>query len=180
MSSAASNPTADRRFFVFNAIVSTAAIGFLVWLTMIQNGVAGVEVDLSFVPAVNAGLNAFAACLLTAGYVAIRRGQRELHKRLMVSAYACSAVFLIGYVIYHAVHGDTAFAGEGAIRAFYYAVLLTHIPLSMLIVPGGLTIFYFAYRGEFTRHRRIARIILPIWLYVSVTGVLIYFLLHQL
>jgi putative membrane protein len=166
----------DRRFFVFNALVSTAAFAFLIWLTLIQNGVAGLEVDLSFVPAVNACLNALASVLLFSGFLAIRSGRRELHKRLMVSAFACSAVFLVGYVLYHAVHGDTRY--EGPMRWLYLAVLGTHIPLSMAIVPGALTIFWFAYRGEFDRHKRVARVVLPIWLYVSVTGVVIYFMLH--
>jgi putative membrane protein len=168
----------DRRFFIFNAIISTAAFAFLIWLTLIQNGVAGIEADLSFVPAVNAGLNALSTLLLLAGFVAIRAERRELHKRLMVSAFFSSAVFLVGYVLYHAVHGDTRYAGEGAMRTLYFVVLATHIPLSMVIVPGALTIFWFAYRGEFERHRRVARVVLPIWLYVSVTGVLIYFMLH--
>ena len=101
----------DRRFYVFNALVSSAAFAFLIWLTLIQNGVAGLEVDLSFVPAVNAGLNALASVLLVSGFLAIRSGRRELHKRLMVSAFACSAVFLVGYVLYHAVHGDTRYEG---------------------------------------------------------------------
>ena len=166
----------DRRFYVFNALVSCAAFAFLIWLTLIQNGVAGLAVDLSFVPAVNAGLNALASVLLVSGFFAIRSGRRELHKRLMVSAFACSAVFLVGYVLYHAVHGDTRY--EGPLRGLYLAILGTHIPMSMAIVPGALTIFWFAYRGEFERHKRVARVVLPIWLYVSVTGVVIYFMLH--
>ena len=168
--------SSDRRFFVFNALVSTAAFAFLIWLTLSQNGVAGVEADLSFVPAVNAGLNTLSTLLLLGGFAAVRSGRRELHKRLMVSAFACSAVFLVGYVLYHAVHGDTHY--EGSLRGLYLLILGTHIPLSMAIVPGALTVFWFAYRGEFERHKRVARVILPIWLYVSVTGVLIYLMLH--
>ena len=84
--------SSDRRFFVFNALVSTAAFAFLIWLTLIQNGVAGVEADLSFVPAVNAGLNTLSTLLLLGGFAAVRSGRRELHKRLMVSAFACSAM----------------------------------------------------------------------------------------
>jgi putative membrane protein len=167
----------DRRFFIFNAVVSTAAFAFLIWLTLIQNGVAGLQADLSFVPAVNAGLNTLSTLLLLAGALAIRGGRRELHKRLMVSAFASSAVFLVGYVLYHAVHGDTRY--EGPSRGLYLAILGTHIPLSMAIVPGALTIFWFAYRGEFARHKRVARVVLPIWLYVSITGVVIYFMLHH-
>ena len=166
----------DRRFYVFNALVSTAAFAFLIWLTLIQNGVAGLAVDLSFVPAVNAGLNALSAVLLVSGFFAIRSGRRELHKRLMVSAFASSAVFLVGYVLYHAVHGDTRY--EGSMRGLYLAILASHIVLSLVIVPGALTIFWRAYRGEFERHKRVARVVLPIWLYVSVTGVVIYFMLH--
>ncbi|MEZ4324128.1 MAG: DUF420 domain-containing protein [Polyangiales bacterium] len=166
----------DRRFFVFNAVVSSAAFAFLIWLTLIQNGVAGLDVDLSFVPGVNASLNALSAVLLTAGLLAIRSGRRELHKRLMVGAFASSAVFLVGYVLYHSVHGDTHY--EGSLRGVYLAILGSHILLSLAIVPGALTIFWFAYRGAFLRHRRVARVVLPLWLYVSVTGVVIYFMLH--
>ena len=97
---------------------------------------------------------------------------------MMVSAFASSTLFLVGYLGYHYVHGDTKFQGHGAVRAIYLLILATHILLSMFIVPGALTTFYFAWRKSFARHRRIARVLLPIWLYVSVTGVVIFFMLR--
>jgi putative membrane protein len=176
MTTAAARVT-DRRFHVFNAIVSVAALAFLAWLLLLRRG-AGSEADLSFMPAVNAGLNATAAVLLAAGWVAIRRKRRRAHQYLMVSAFVCSAVFLVGYVLYHYAHGDTRYTGEGAIRVVYFAVLITHVLLSMTVVPMALAAFYFAWQRRFATHRRVTRILAPIWLYVSVTGVVIFFMLR--
>ena len=96
----------------------------------------------------------------------------------MVTAFALSAVFLVGYLSYHYVHGDTRYTGTGAMRAVYLTVLASHIVLSITVVPGALTAFYFALTRQFERHRRLNRVFLPIWLYVSVTGVAIYFMLR--
>jgi putative membrane protein len=167
----------DRSFWVFNAVVSTAAIGFLGWLLLIREG-GGVNADLSFMPGINATLNATSATLLVLGFAAIRSGRREIHKRLMVSAFAASAVFLIGYVLYHFAPGDTLYQGEGAIRIVYFTILITHVLLSIVMLPMILTTFYLAARERFTTHKRLARWTLPIWLYVSVTGVVIYFMLR--
>jgi putative membrane protein len=167
----------DRRFFTFNAVVSTAALAFLAWLLLIPRGAEG-GYDLSFMPAVNASLNALAAVLLLAGYVAIKNKNPELHKRLMVSAFAASTLFLIGYVAYHYVHGDTKFTGVGPIRTVYFAILISHVLLSMAVVPLALTSFYFALNRRFTTHAKVARVLFPIWLYVSVTGVVIFFMLR--
>ena len=167
----------DRSFWVFNAVVSTAAIGFLGWLLLVREG-GGVNADLSFMPGVNATLNATSATLLLFGLGAIRRGRREIHKRLMVSAFAASAVFLIGYVLYHYAHGDTQYQGEGAIRIVYFTILITHVLLSIVMLPMILTTFYLAAGERFNTHKRLARWTLPIWLYVSMTGVVIYFMLR--
>jgi putative membrane protein len=167
----------DRSFWVFNAVVSTAAIGFLGWLLLVREG-GGVNADLSFMPGVNATLNATSATLLVLGFGAIRSGRREIHKRLMVSAFAASAVFLIGYVLYHYAHGDTQYQGAGTIRIVYFAILITHVLLSIVMLPMILTTFYLAARERFATHKRLARWTLPIWLYVSVTGVVIYFMLR--
>jgi len=167
----------DRSFFLFNAVVSIAAIGFLGWLLLVREG-GGVDADLRFMPAVNAALNATSATLLLLGLAAIKSGRREVHKRLMVSAFAASAVFLVGYVLYHYAHGDTQYQGEGAIRIVYFTVLITHVLLSIVMLPMILTTFYLAARERFAAHKKIARWTLPIWLYVSVTGVAIYFMLR--
>lgn len=174
----ASPPSSDRAFFIFCAVVSTAALGFLAWLLLIRQGDASATVDLRFMPAVNAGLNSLSAVLLTAGWIAIRRGNRKLHPYLMVSAFASSALFLAGYVAYHYVHGDTKFQGTGTIRTVYLLILATHVLLSMGVVPMALTTFYFSWRKSWARHRKLARVLLPIWLYVSVTGVVIFFMLR--
>ena len=167
----------DRSFWVFNGLVSTAAVSFLGWLLLVREG-GGVDADLSFMPGVNATLNATAAILLVLGYRAIRSGQREIHKRLMVSAFAASAVFLVGYVLYHYAHGDTSYEGVGSIRIVYFTILITHVVLSIVMLPMILTTFYLAARQRFAMHKRLARWTLPIWLYVSVTGVVIYLMLR--
>jgi len=167
----------DRRFYVFNAVLSVSALAFLAYILLIHRGTAA-GYDLSFLPAVNASLNATAALLLCAGYVFIRRKAITLHKYCMVSAFAASTLFLICYVVYHLAHGHTEFPRTSPIRHVYYFILGSHVLLSMLVVPLSLTTLYLAARKSFRKHRRIARITLPIWFYVSVTGVAVFFLLR--
>ncbi len=165
----------DRRFYVFNALISAGALSFLAWLLLVHRG-GTIEADLSFLPAVNAGLNSLAAALLVAGFVAVRAGRRDLHKYLMVSAFAASALFLVSYVIYHYAVGDTRY--EGGFRGAYLTVLITHIVLSITVVPLALGALWFAARRRFATHKKITRALLPIWLYVSVTGVVIFVMLR--
>ena len=167
----------DRGFYVFTAVVSVVALGVIAWILVFRQAAPG-GADLSFMPAVNAGLNATASVLLASGWLAVRRQALRVHKFLMVSAFACSALFLVGYLAYHWVHGDTRFQGTGAIRVVYLSILATHVILSMTVVPGALLAFWFAFRRQWTRHRRLNRVVLPIWLYVSVTGVAIFFFLR--
>jgi putative membrane protein len=169
-------PRSDRTFFTFNAVLSTVAVAFIAFILLRGKSTGGP--DLSFMPAVNASFNALSALCLVAGYVAIRRKKIAVHRLLMVSAFACSSLFLVGYLSYHFVHGDTKFSGAGPIRLVYFALLISHILLSLSVVPLALTSFYFAFRRSFVRHRRLNRVFLPIWLYVSVTGVLIFFMLR--
>jgi putative membrane protein len=136
--------------------------------------------QISDLPALNASLNALATCCLVAGYVAIRRGRPDVHKRFMLAALTASAAFLTSYVIYHANAGSRPFTGQGVIRTVYFVILLTHIPLAALIVPLALITAWRGLRNQLDRHVRIARWTLPLWLYVSVTGVLIYVMLYQL
>ena len=168
----------DRSFFVFNGVVSVLALSFIAYILMLREADSPGGVDLTFLPAVNAMLNALSATFLAAGWVAIRRRNIRLHKRLMVTAFATSAVFLVSYLVYHYVHGDTKYQGDGILRLIDFVVLISHIVLSMAVVPMALSAFYFAWRREFQRHKRLTRIALPIWLYVSVTGVVIYFMLR--
>ena len=168
----------DRSFYLFNAVLSAGALAFLAWLLLLNEG-GGVAAALSFLPAVNAGLNSTAAALLLAGWIAIRSGKRRVHQYLMVSAFAASALFLVSYVIYHYAHGDTRYAGEGAMRTVYFVVLISHVVLSMAVVPMALSAFYFAWKKRFATHKKVTRLLAPIWLYVSVTGVVIYFMLRS-
>lgn len=167
----------DRAFWAFNAALSAAALSFLAYILMIRSA-SGATVDLRFLPAINASFNALSATLLATGWMAIRRGARTIHKYLMVSAFASSSLFLVGYLVYHWAHGDTKFGGHGPIRVVYLLILASHVLLSMAIVPMCLASFYFAWRQRFATHRRIGRVLLPIWLYVSVTGVVIFFMLR--
>jgi uncharacterized membrane protein YozB (DUF420 family) len=131
-------------------------------------------------PALNATLNGISAVLLTTGYVFIRRGHVVQHKRCMLAALASSTLFLTSYVIYHLHTGSRPFAGLGAIRVIYFAILLTHVVLAAVIVPLAIVTATRGLRSQFDRHARIARWTLPLWLYVSVTGVVIYLMLYQL
>ena len=131
-------------------------------------------------PALNAGLNGTAAVLLTAGFILIKRKNVTAHRAAMLAAFAVSVAFLACYVAYHLQAGArTPFGGTGAIRAVYFAMLVSHILLAVIIVPLILTTLVFALRGRFDRHRAWARWTYPIWYYVSVTGVLVYFFLYQ-
>jgi putative membrane protein len=138
---------------------------------------AGAPAWTSALPALNAGLNFTSAVLLTAGFVAIKNGRRERHQKLMVSAVVVAGTFLVSYIIYHHFHGDTRFGGQGLVRPTYFFILVSHILLSMVAVPMVLTTLFFAATEQFDRHKRIARYTFPIWLYVSVTGVLVFFFL---
>ncbi len=136
--------------------------------------------DVSVLPTVNAVLNATSAVLLTVGFVLIRRKRVRAHLAVMTSAFAVSTLFLISYLTYHYQAGSRAFTGQGLIRPVYFFLLLTHVVLAALIIPLALTTLYRAWRGDFGRHMRIARWTLPIWLYVSMTGVIVYWMLYHL
>jgi uncharacterized membrane protein YozB (DUF420 family) len=131
-------------------------------------------------PALNACLNATSAALLATGYVLIRRGRRDAHKRVMIAALVTSALFLTSYLVYHAQVGSVRFRGQGPVRTVYFTILLTHTVLAVVIVPLVAMTLVPALRGRFDRHRRLARITLPLWAYVSVTGVVIYWMLYRL
>jgi uncharacterized membrane protein YozB (DUF420 family) len=131
-------------------------------------------------PALNALLNATSAVLLFVGWRLIRRGRREAHRRAMLAAVACSTLFLVSYLVYHAQVGSVRFQGQGPIRAVYFTVLLTHTILATAIVPLVLMTLVRALQERFDRHRRLARVTLPLWGYVSVTGVVIYVMLYRL
>ena len=135
---------------------------------------------ISDLPALNATLNGLSAILLTVGYVLIRRGRRQLHKRFMLAALTTSALFLVSYVVYHLNVGSRPFPGQGPVRVVYFVILITHVTLAATILPLALTTAARGLLSQYDRHVRIARWTLPLWLYVSVTGVVIYLMLYQL
>lgn len=130
--------------------------------------------------ALNAILNATSGTLLACGYAAIRSGKVQVHKRLMISAFAVSTLFLISYLVYHYRVGHVAFHGQGWIRPVYFALLISHTVLAMVIVPMILITLRRALLERFDRHRIIARWTLPLWLYVCITGVIVYLMVYQL
>ncbi len=136
--------------------------------------------DVSALPAVNAFLNATSAVLLATGFTFIRRKNIAAHRACMLAAFGASTLFLISYLVYHAQAGSVPFQGRGWIRPVYFALLLSHVVLAAAIVPLALTTLDQAWSARFDRHRRIARWTLPIWLYVSISGVLVYLLLYHL
>src|ERR1043166_9139938 len=136
--------------------------------------------SISDLPALNASLNATAAVFLVTGYMLIKRGRRDLHKKCMLAALAASTAFLTSYVIYHANVGSRPFPGRGTIRVVYFAILITHVALAATVLPLALTTAARGLRADYPRHVKIARWTFPIWLYVSVTGVVIYVMLYRL
>ena len=135
--------------------------------------------DVTLLPAVNATLNGTAAVLLIAGYVQLRRKQIDAHRKCMLAAFTTSALFLVSYLIYHALVGSVAFTGQGPIRTLYFTVLISHVSLAILILPLALVTLRRGLRRDDARHVALARWTLPIWLYVSVTGVVVYWMLYQ-
>lgn len=131
-------------------------------------------------PGLNAILNSTSAVLLIAGRIFIARGRRSAHRACMIGAVSVSVLFLVSYVTYHSLHGSTRFLGEGWIRTVYFAILGTHTVLAALIVPLVLITLRRGLKEDFLRHRKIARWTFPLWLYVSVTGVIVYLMLYQL
>lgn len=144
--------------------------------------------SINDIPAINAGLNALATLLMTAGFIFIKSGNKTAHRASMLSAGVVSAIFLVGYLGHKALKGaaagagealHTEFGGEGAIRTVYYVMLISHILLAISIAYLVPKTFALAFKGDFERHKRWARIVFPIWYYVSITGVLVYFFLYQ-
>jgi putative membrane protein len=133
---------------------------------------------VAWLPAVNALLNATSAVFLVLAYRAIRRRDVVTHSRLVLVSLAASTLFLVCYVVYHSVHGDTKFAGQGLVRPLYFFVLTSHVLLSAVTLPLVFFSLFLSLSGRFAKHRSIARYTLPVWLYVSVTGVLVFVLLR--
>jgi len=163
------------RISVIVGVVVCAAVAFLI-LGPRPEGMAG-SLDVSGLPAVNASLNGLTTVLLVLGFVLIKQRKIEAHKSVMLGAFAASTMFLVTYVIYHWFKaGPKVYVGE--YRAIYLVILLSHIVLAMGIIPMALVTLYRGWTDQRPKHRKLARITLPIWLYVSVTGVVIYWMLY--
>jgi len=157
------------------SVVIYAVIALLSYLPPYQ---AFDHVDLTFLPMINAILNTFTTIFLVAAYWAILNKKVETHRRFIYAAFATTALFLITYISYHALTVSTPFGGTGVIRTFYFIILLTHIVLAAVIVPFALASAAYGLSMQVTKHRRIARWTMPAWLYVSVTGVIVYLMIR--
>jgi uncharacterized membrane protein YozB (DUF420 family) len=135
---------------------------------------------ISYLPHLNAILNATCALLLFSGYSFIRAGRVAAHRTCQMAAVIVSVIFLASYLTYHYQHGATRFAGEGLVRPIYFTILISHTILAIVIVPLVGVTLYRALKADFVRHRKIARLTLPLWLYVSITGVIVYLMLYQI
>jgi putative membrane protein len=170
----------DSRALAVIGVLSAAVVLVVGLLLLGPTRAAPAGERVSALPAVNAFLNGTSAVLLSAGYVCIRRRRVAAHRACMVTAFGISVLFLVSYLVYHAQAGSVPFAGQGLVRPVYFGLLLSHIVLAAAIVPLALVTLYRAWSERFDRHRRIARWTLPVWLYVSVTGVLVYWMLYHL
>ncbi len=155
-------------------VASAAAVAFLLWLLYFHHPPPALARQWIFLPQLNALLNGLSAVALCVGLYFIKRKKWRAHRASMLSAFGFSALFLVSYIVNHALRGDTPFPGVGTARTVYLSILASHVLLSIVALPMVLTTLFFAIRGQFTSHRRLARVTLPIWLYVSVTGVVVF------
>jgi putative membrane protein len=173
------NLNSDKKVFGIIGILSFAILAFLTWLIYFKPG-ADLSGEISWVnslPALNALLNSLTSIFLVTGLIFIKKNKIDWHKRAMFAATGTSALFLISYITYHHFHGDTKFVAIGLIRPIYFGVLISHILLSVVQVPLILSTLYLAFTKNFQKHKIVARITFPIWLYVSMTGILIFIFL---
>ncbi|GAB3537530.1 DUF420 domain-containing protein [Pontibacter brevis] len=167
---------ADKKFLTLIAVLSVVipvVVAALFYMPKDGNS----SVDVSYLPAFHAILNSLTAIALVIGYVSIKRQNMKNHRAAMLAAFGLSSIFLVSYVTYHFLGQHTVYGGEGALKYIYYFILLTHIVLAVVIVPLVLLSVYFGITNQLARHRRVSRWTFPIWLYVAVTGVLVYLLI---
>src|SRR5262245_13110219 len=170
---------ADERFAQSLIIIVSLAVIAVVGLLMLMPRPVDGRGTVSMLPRLNAILNGTSACLLVTGWFFIRRRRVTAHRTCMLLAFGLSTVFLVSYVVYHAQAGSRPFTGTGWVRPVYFPLLISHIVLAAVIVPLVLTTILRAWRGDFGRHVLIAHWTLPIWLYVSITGVVVYWMLYH-
>ena len=157
--------------------ISVAVVSVVALLLYNSQNVSDFDRRIYILPKVNAFINGSVFLLLLGGFAAIRAGRVKVHRALMLSAFVLSSLFLVSYIIYHANAPETHYSGEGAMRKVYFSLLLSHILLATIIVPLALITLFRIFKMQVNLHRRIARITLPIWLYVSLTGVIIYLMI---
>ncbi len=177
MSPGATPQSQERVYVALNAVVSIAALSLLAWLLVLRSP-AEETTAFGFLPALNASFNALATTCIVLGLLAIRAKRRTVHRALMLSALGSSALFLGGYLFHHYIHGDTPFPADHALRPVYLVILASHVLLSTITFPMVLWTFSLAFREQIARHKRFARWTYPLWLYVSVTGVVVFVMLR--
>ncbi|MDG1040286.1 MAG: DUF420 domain-containing protein [Polaribacter sp.] len=163
------------RIIIALSIIIPIAVALLFGVNLKQMGF-NIE-PLTFLPPIYASINAFTAVLLIAAIVAIKKGNKKLHEQLNTAAIACSVLFLLMYIAYHMTSESTKYGGEGVVKYVYYFILFTHILLSIAVIPFVLITFVRAKLGKFAAHKKIAKITFPLWLYVAVTGVVVYLMI---
>jgi putative membrane protein len=159
-------------------VISAAASLFLFWLIYLHPAADATSSHYAFLPALNAVLNGLSATALLIGYTMIRAKRIAAHRASMMTAFGFSTLFLVSYILHHALHGDVRYPAEAAFRTFYLWLLASHIILAVVALPMVLVTFFFSLTGRIPQHRKIARWTFPIWLYVSVTGVITYVMLR--
>jgi putative membrane protein len=158
--------------------VSAAATAFLFWLIYVHPAADSASVRFAFLPALNALLNGLSAVALLIGYTFIRARRIPAHRAAMMTAFAFSALFLVSYILHHALHGDVRYPAHAALRSVYLPLLASHILLAVVALPLILVTFFFSLTGRMPQHRKIARWTFPLWLYVSITGVITWAMLR--
>jgi len=174
-----SSDSYNGKVFVVIGVISLSVLAFLVWLIYFKQGAkteGGGFID--FLPILNAFLNALTSIFLVTGIVLIKQNKLDWHKRFMLTATFTSTLFLMSYITYHHFHGDSKFVAMGLIRPIYFGILISHILLSAIQVPLILATLYLALTRQYVKHKKVAKITFPIWLYVSVTGVIIFIILR--
>jgi putative membrane protein len=156
------------------AMVSAALLGVLLVVLYGHHAARSAPGWVAVLPGLNAMFNATSACFLVLAYRAVRRRAFAAHAHHMLRALVASSLFLVSYLVYHSIHGDSTFAGHGAVRPVYFFILITHVGLSAALLPLIISSFFLSLSGRYAMHKRLSRYTLPIWLYVSVTGVLVF------
>lgn len=168
----------NKRFMPIIWTVSVLIPLVVAILFYLQRKMGGLgNLDVSFLPHLNAILNSITFICLVSGFIAVRKQKIQYHRMFMMTAFICSSIFLISYVVYHSQGNETPFGGQGAIRYFYFIILITHIGLSLFVVPLALFAIYFAVTQQIERHKRVVRWTFPVWAYVAFTGVLVYLMI---